>query len=70
VPTSTLTVTGSTGAEVFVDGAKAGEIPLEEYRVKLGTRDVMVVDQSGVTRHVTVTVTTRPARIDVELTHP
>ena len=70
VPTSTLTVTGSTGAEVFVDGAKAGEIPLEEYRVKLGTRDVMVVDQSGVTRHVTVTVTTRPARIDVAATRP
>jgi len=70
VPTSTLTVTGSTGAEVFVDGAKVGEIPLEEYRVKLGTRDVMVVDQSGVTRHVTVTVTTRPARIDVAATRP
>jgi len=68
VPTSTLTVTGSNGAEVFVDGAKAGEIPLVEYKVKLGTRDVMVVDKSGVARNRTVTVTTRPAQIDVELT--
>jgi len=70
VPTSTLTVSGSTGADVFVDGVKAGEIPLVDYQVKLGTRDVMVVGKSGVTKHVTVTVTTQPAQIDVALTPP
>jgi hypothetical protein len=63
-------VSGSTGADVFVDGTKAGEIPLVDYVVKLGRRDVMVVDKSGMTRHVTVTVTTQPALINVALTPP
>jgi len=65
VPTSTLTVTGPAGAEVFVDGTKAGEIPLADYQLKLGTRDVMMVEPSGATRHVTLTVTTRPAQVDM-----
>ncbi|MGE3957054.1 MAG: PEGA domain-containing protein [Vicinamibacterales bacterium] len=64
-PPSTLTVTGSIGAEVFVDGTKAGETPLTDYRIALGSHDVMVVDRSGVSRHATVTVTTRPALLDV-----
>ena len=65
VPTSTLSVTGPAGAEVFVDGANAGELPLADYQIKLGTRDVMVVEPSGATRHATVTVTTKPAQVDM-----
>jgi hypothetical protein len=68
VPLSTLTVTGPTGAEVFVDGVKAGETPLADFQVSIGTRDIMVVEKSGVSRHATVTVTTRPAHLDVAST--
>lgn len=65
VPTSTLSVTGSTGADVFVDGVKAGETPLVEFKVALGSHDVMVVDKSGVTRHASVRATTRPLQLDI-----
>ncbi len=65
VPTSTLTVTGSTGADVFVDGVKAGTTPLTEFRVALGSHDVMVVDKSGVTRHASVKATTKPVQLDI-----
>lgn len=69
-PESTLTVTGAIGAEVFVDGTRAGEIPLTDYKVPPGRHDVMVVDRSGATRHSSVTVTARPARLDVTFTSP
>jgi len=64
-PDSTLSVTGSTGADVYVDGTKVGETPLADYRIKLGPHDVMVVDRSGATRHANVTVTTAPAQVDI-----
>ncbi len=70
VPTSTLSVTGSTGAEVFVDGVKAGETPLAEFKVALGSHDVMVVDKSGVTRHASVRATTRPVQLDISFDRP
>ncbi|HUR32323.1 MAG TPA: PEGA domain-containing protein [Vicinamibacterales bacterium] len=70
VPTSTLTVTGSTGAEVFIDGTKAGETPLVDFQVQLGTRDIMLVDKSGVTRHASITMTTKPAQLDIPFGRP
>ncbi len=70
VPASTLTVTGSTGAEVFVDGVKAGETPLTEFTVTLGTHDVMVVDRSGVTRHASAKVTTKPLQLEISVERP
>lgn len=70
VPTSTLSVTGSTGAEVFVDGVKAGETPLADFKVALGTHDVMVVGKTGATRHATARVTTRPLQLDISLDRP
>lgn len=70
VPTSTLTVTGSTGADVFVDGVKAGETPLVEFKVALGSHDIMVVDRSGVTRHASTRVTTRPVQLDISFDRP
>ena len=70
VPLSALTVTSVSDADVYVDGVKAGETPLTEFPVKLGRRDVMVVDQSGATRHATVTVTTKPAELDISFSRP
>jgi CRISPR/Cas system-associated exonuclease Cas4 (RecB family) len=70
VSPSTLTVTGSTGADVFVDGVKAGETPLVDYEVALGQRDIMVVDRSGATRHASVTVTSKPAQLEIGFARP
>lgn len=70
VPLSAITVTSTSEADVYVDGVKAGETPLKEYPVKLGRRDIMVVDQSGATRHATVTVSTQPAQLDINFSLP
>ena len=66
-PTSTLTVSGPGGAAVLVDGESVGEVPLAAYPVKLGTRDVTIVEQSGVTHHRSLTITSQPATIDIKL---
>lgn len=70
VAPSTLSVTGTAGAEVFVDGVRAGTIPLSEFQVKLGRHDLMIVAPGGETRHSSVTVGTAPAQLDVTFTKP
>jgi len=65
-PLSTLSVTGSSGDQVFVDRVPVGETPLLDHQVKLGPHDVMVVQPSGNTRHVTVTVTSQPAQVEID----
>jgi hypothetical protein len=67
---STLSVVGSSGADVFVDGSKVGETPLADFKLRLGSHDVMVVDRSGATRHASVTVTARPATLDLPFQKP
>lgn len=67
---STLSVVGSSGADVFIDGSKVGETPLADFKVRLGSHDVMVVDRGGATRHATVTVTARPATLDIPFQKP
>jgi hypothetical protein len=63
-PLSTLTVTGPAGAEVFVDGEKIGTVPLAAAPVKVGTRNVMVVDRSGATQHRSLSITMAPATLE------
>lgn len=70
VSPSTLNVTGTAGAEVFVDGTRAGTIPLSDYQVKLGKHDLMIVAPGGETRHASVTVGTQPAQVDFTFTKP
>ncbi len=70
VPRSTLTITGSTGAGVFVDGVKVGETPLTEFVVTLGSHDVMVVDTSGASRHASIRATTKPVQLDISFDRP
>lgn len=65
-PQSELTVNGPTGAAVFIDGDKVGETPLIRLKVKVGSRDVKVVDRNGASYHMTVTVTTKPAEVNVD----
>ena len=70
VAPSTLSVIGTAGAEVFVDGVRAGAIPLSEFPVKLGRHDLMIVAPGGETRHSSVTVGTAPAQLDFTFTKP
>jgi hypothetical protein len=69
-PTSTLTVTGPAGAEVLVDGERVGTVPLSGYRVKLGSREVTIVEPSGTTHHRSVTIISKPATIDLAAGQP
>jgi hypothetical protein len=69
-PTSTLTVSGPAGAEVFIDGERVGAVPLAGYRVRVGTRDVSIVEPSGTTHHRSLTITSRPATIEIGAGQP
>lgn len=64
-PLSSLTVTGPAGAEVFVDGEKVGQVPLMALPVKMGTREVRVVETSGLAHRRSVTITPQPATVDI-----
>jgi hypothetical protein len=68
---STLTVTSSSPATVLIDGAQAGETPLIDHPVPLGTRDIVVRSATGQERRFTRRVTaTPPVRIDVDFSKP
>jgi len=66
---STLSVTASAPAEVFVDGQRVGDTPLVDYPVALGSRDIVVKGAAG-ERRFTETVTTRPLRLEVDFAKP
>ena len=65
-PRSTLSVTSTEPADVFVDGARAGATPLSNFAVPLGTRDVKVRRADGTERAFTIPVTVTPVRLDVD----
>jgi hypothetical protein len=65
-----LTVTATLPAEVFVDGERAGETPLNDHVVNLGTREITIRTQAGIERRVTIRVGTQPTRIDVDFSKP
>ncbi len=69
-PPSTISVTATNDAEVFVDGERAGNTPLVNHAVNLGTREVVVRAVSGLERRLTITVTATPARLDVDFSKP
>ena len=69
-PPSSLTVTATGPAEVLIDGERAGETPLINFPVSLGRRDVTVTSPTGAQRHISVTITTSPARVDVDFAKP
>ena len=66
---STLSVTASAPAEVFVDGQRVGDTPLVDYPVALGSRDIVVKGAAG-ERKFTQTVTTKPLRLEVDFAKP
>jgi hypothetical protein len=69
-PLSTLTLSASEAAEVMVDGERAGETPLTNHPVSIGTRSIIVRSASGAERQLTLTVTTAPAVASVDFSKP
>ena len=60
-----LTVTASEPAQVSIDGDIVGEAPITDYLANLGTRDVTARSAGGQIRHVTVTLPTEGARVNI-----
>ena len=65
-PASTLTVTASDAAEVWVDGARVGATPLNAAPVPLGTHDLVVRREAGGERRFTVTIGAKPFTLAVD----
>jgi len=63
---STLTVTSPETAEVWVDGTKVGETPLNAASVPLGTHEVLVKRASGTERRYTITVGVKPFTLNAD----
>lgn len=68
-PTSLLSVTATVPGEVFVDGTAAGPLPLTDFPVRVGTREIMVKSADG-ERKVLKTVTTAPLHVEVDFSAP
>ena len=63
---SKLTVTSPEAAEVWVDGTKVGDTPLNAAPVPLGTHDVLVKRASGGERRYTITVGVKPFTLNAD----
>jgi hypothetical protein len=69
-PRSTLTVTATERAEVWLDGARVGEAPVFGLPVNLGTHDVLLRRSNGADRRSTITITVKPFTLDVDFSKP
>lgn len=65
-PRSTLTITSGDMVEVWLDGVRAGETPLNNVGVDVGAHDIVARRPNGATRRFAVTVTTRPFTLNVD----
>jgi hypothetical protein len=62
---SALTVTAAETAEVWVDGSRIGDTPLNAAPIPLGIHDIVVKRAGGGERRFTVTVGTKPVTLNV-----
>jgi hypothetical protein len=69
-PPSTMTVTATEAAEVWLDGARVGETPLNAVSVELGTHEIVVKRAVGGERRFTVAVTVNPFTLNVDFSKP
>jgi hypothetical protein len=65
-PQSTLTLTTSAPADVLIDGVSAGETPLTDRVIQLGTRDILLKSAAGF-RRLSVVVTVKPVVLNIDL---
>ena len=69
-PPSTMTVTATEAAEVWLDGVRIGETPVNAVSVPLGTHDIVVKRAAGGERKITATVTVNPYTLHVDFSRP
>jgi hypothetical protein len=69
-PKSTVNVNAHPWAEVWVDGRKAGDTPIANLSVLLGTRIFVFKHPQFGERRVTMTITATPGAVTVDLTRP
>jgi hypothetical protein len=69
-PMGSVNLNAQPWAEVWIDGAKAGETPLANLPVPLGTRVFLFKHPQFGERRVTETITSKPAALSVDLTKP
>jgi CheY-like chemotaxis protein len=70
LPKTTITVTATSSAEVWIDGVKAGETPLIEVPVEIGAREIVLKHPTFGERRVSTTATVKPLRIDIDFSKP
>jgi hypothetical protein len=63
---SKLTVTASEAAEVWLDGARIGETPLNAFPVPLGSHDLLVKRAAGGERRFPITIGANPFTLHVD----
>ena len=69
-PTSSMTISASAPAEVWIDGALAGATPVFGLPVTLGTHDVVLRRAGEEDRHFVATVTVKPFTLAVDFSKP
>lgn len=69
-PTGRVNLNAQPWAEVWIDGARAGETPLANLQVPLGTREFVFKHPQYGERKITATVSTTPAALTVDFTKP
>lgn len=69
-PQTSISVTASEPAEVWVDGARIGETPLGAAPIDLGTHELLVRRLSGGERRMTIRATVQPVSIAVDFSRP
>ena len=62
---STLTVTAAEAAEVWLDGTRIGDAPVNAAPVPLGVHEILVKRAAGGERRFTVTISARPFTLNV-----
>ena len=63
---SSITVTATSPAEVWLDGTRLGDTPLNNASVSIGEHDIVVRRQTGGERRFTITVGAKPYTLNVE----
>ncbi len=69
-PRSTISISASAPAEVWLDGVDVGQTPLLDLPADLGTRELLLRTADGVERRRVVSVTVAPVAVDVDFSQP
>jgi PEGA domain len=66
MPTSTLTVTASEAAEVWLDGVRVSDAPVSALPLPLGAHEIVVKRQAGGEKRFPVTISAKPFTLNVD----